>query len=228
MVISVIQIVYLKTYVITDVSFIVLIIDNLWIVGDSLIHWVAHYLLPWGETAINLHLPKRRVTWKGFRGGHLSDVPFIIQQSINRYNGTWNWHAPVVVILHMGGNDLTQLDIVRFKRTLELVVYECRRMLPNTFLIWSDILPRFSYRGACSQKAIERKRKDLNKMARALILAHEGRVIKHPTFLWNSRNLFSADGVHLGRLGQKLFTGNLRKGLHFFRKNPEALVYPAC
>ena len=100
-VISVIQIVYLKHInVITDVFFIVLMLDNLRIVDDSLIHWAVHYLLPWGETALNLHLPKRRVTWKGFPGRHLSDVPFIIQQSINRYNGTWNWPMPVVAIAY--------------------------------------------------------------------------------------------------------------------------------
>ena len=208
----------------------VLYLENIWIVGDSIIHWAAHYLLPWGEAALNLHLP-HRVTWKGLRGAHLWDLPLFIFESLSRNHcGTCPWpcrHAPTFVVLHVGTNDLISIDLVCFKHMLVDMVAQCRSLLPYSTLIWSDILPRHWYQGARSQSSVELKRKTVNKTARAIVLAGGGKVIKHANINWASRSLFRDDYLHLDILGQFLFTNNLREALHFFYRFPGALVYQA-
>ncbi|XP_072021493.1 uncharacterized protein [Amphiura filiformis] len=196
--------------------------DIIWIVGDSLIYWAAQYLLPWGESALNLHLRNRRVTWKGYRGGHLADVPAIITESMSRLGGS---HVPAVVIIHMGTNDLVGLDLLAFKHLLESVIAECKRLLPNTIFMWSGIIPRHFYKGARSQKGIDEKRKEVNKIAKRILARSEGRVIRHDNFRWDMSYLFRDDDVHLDILGQDQFTGNLRRALHFFLRHPEELEY---
>lgn len=207
------------------------IIDNVWILGDSLIHWAAHYLLPWGEAALNLHL-NSRVTWKGLRGGHLTDLPLYLYDSlVNRHCGACDWpcirHAPSFVVIHMGTNDLTTLSTLGFKFTLAEILAECQFLLPHSVIVWSDILPRHFYRGAWSQSSMEVKRKAVNSTARAMVLASGGKVIRHDNIQWYTRCLFRSDLVHLDVLGQHFFTDNLGAALRYFSRYPLEQIYRA-
>ena len=172
---------------------------------------------------MNMHLPHRRVTWKGYRGGRLADVPGRIFESISNPFGTRQ--APCAAILHVGTNDLINLDLIQFKVLMQAVISECARLLPDTIFIWSDILPRFFYKGARSQKAIEVKRKEVNRMGRKLISGMDiGRVVRHTNISWDSP-FFRDDGVHLNETGQQVFTTNLREALHFFWSNPDVFQF---
>ena len=152
-----------------------------------------------------------------------------IFDSLFRYGGTCQWRVPRVVIIHMGTNDLIDLDIVQFKWLIEAVLLRCRQMLPDTIFIWSDILPRAFYQGARSQKGIDQKRKHVNKAAVGLFARIEGRVIKHSNMHWYDQCLFRDDDVHLDVWGQHIFTTNLRRALFFFLRNPDELVFnPGC
>ena len=180
-----------------------------------MIHWAAHYLLPWGEAAINLQLDMR-VTWKGLHGGHLADLPLFIFEALDRHHCgacSWPcWHPPTYVVMHMGENDLITLDKLGFKHLLSSVISECRRLLPFSVIVWSDILPRQHYIGAKCQSAIESKRKAVNKTAHALMYAVGGKVIKHAI---------------LEVCGQFQFTESLQGALLFFRRFPGASTYEA-
>jgi len=210
-------------------SFLI-IVDIIWIVGDSIVHWAAHYLLPWGEAALNLHLDSR-VSWKGLRGGHLTDLSLYLYDSLVRNHcGSCDWpcvHAPSFVVIHMGTNDLTTLDTMGFKFTLEDVIAECQFLLPHSIIVWSDILPRHFYKGAWSQPSMERKRKNVNRTARAIVLSNGGKVIRHDNIQWYLRSLFRSDLLHLDVFGHHLFTENLGAALKFFSRYPLEQIYRA-
>lgn len=206
-------------------------IGKVWIVGDSIVFWAAHYLVEQGEHALNLRLPVT-VTWKGLRGAHLSAIPSIIYQALVRHHAgsecAWPCsHAPRHVVLHVGTNDVLSLDLIQFKLECERVLAECRRLLPFAVIVWSDILPRHWYEGACSQSAVDKKRKSMNKTARSIVWGYGGVVIKHANFNWACRSLFREDFVHLDIFGQFLLTNNLRKGLQHFLRDQTAYVYRA-
>ena len=204
--------------------FFIIYIEAIWIVGDSMVYWAARFLLPGGERWLNLHLSNFTVTWKGERGAHLTSVPDVLAESSQNYIDR-GWYAPRVVVIHMGGNDLQSLDIIQFKNLLEELLLQCKQILPHTFFIWSDILPRHHYQGARSQKGMDIKRKSLNKTARQLFLANEGRVIRHGNIHWSNICLFREDSIHLSDLGNQMFTNNLMEALNLFRNNPDVLVY---
>ncbi len=150
--------------------------------------------------------------------------------SIIFIRGAWQgpcWHAPRFVVLHMGTNDLISRDKVQLKHLLQCVISECKRLLPYSVIIWSDILPRHFYVGAWSQSSIESKRKSVNKTAHALVWANGGKVIKHRNFHWSNQGLFRDDFVHLSVYGQFLFTGNLQNALHFFNRYTSEQTFEA-
>ena len=98
--------------------------------------------------------------------------------------------------------------------------------LTNIFFVWSDIVARHHYKGVRSQKGVELKHKSINKTACCLFLANEGRVIRHDNIHWSDVSLLRGDNVHLKNCGNCIFTNNLRRALHLFRRYPEELVYP--
>ena len=143
--------------------------------------------------------------WKGKGGAGINDI-FYLLEDLGRSHP-----PPALLILHFGTNDLVRVDEYGLRMKVAAMLQDCASMLPLTTIFWSDILPRVVYQGARSQPALERKRRTINKWARAQS-AKLTRVfsLHHPQFTWDDFSLFLADGVHLSRLGNGVFTANLR------------------
>ena len=70
-------------------------------------------------------------------------------------------------------------------------------MFPESCMVWSDVLPRATYRGAVSNAKVEKARKSLNTAMKSFMPKINGICIHHQNIQWNSHHLFRNDGVHM-------------------------------
>ena len=90
-----------------------------------------------------------------------------------------------------------------------------KQKLPNTKIIWSQILPRENWRYSDNSKAMNRVRIRLNCAVATLAIILNGGYIKYPDLVLSSTALWSVDGVHLSDLhvGNDLFLNTLHSAL---------------
>ena len=51
---------------------------------------------------------------------------------------------PTYLMIHCGGNDIAgNSNSITLRHTIESDLFTLSRMLPNTILVWSQIIPRF-------------------------------------------------------------------------------------
>jgi hypothetical protein len=79
------------------------------------------------------------------------------------------------------------------------------KMLPNSLLIYSQILPRKKWRYNSNLKAMERARKRLNIGIRTYYYLQDGH-----------KALYADDGVHLSFWGNVIFINAIQCGLEHF------------
>ena len=74
---------------------------------------------------------------------------------------------PVMLIIHLGSNDLVRLDEYALRQRVSVMLRDCAAWCPTMTIVWSDVLPRVFYFGAFSQPALERNRCTINRWARS-------------------------------------------------------------
>ena len=150
----------------------------------------------------NLPIPVR-IT--GRPGLHIEQLLDLLDRGIREV-------APAFLVLHLGANDIGRLDLKQWICELTIAIYYIRARWPDTFLVWSDMLPRSHWRNGSSAKGAENARKRNQRRARHLIYQEGGAVIHHPLIQANV-NLLQSDGVHLTDCGQAVFQDDLEAGL---------------
>ena len=80
--------------------------------------------------------------------------------------------------------------------------------LPNSSIVWSQILPRTNRRYSESRNSMMTCRLGINSAIASFVLKNGGHYIKYPDILPNSTYL-KEDGVHLTDLGNDIFLNNL-------------------
>ena len=61
----------------------------------------------------------------------------------------------IVFHIHVGTNDLVQLNFFAIRQTLASLLMECKDMFLHTRLVWTCILPHLFYYGARSQQSMK-------------------------------------------------------------------------
>ena len=92
---------------------------------------------------------------------------------------------------------------------LRIMITYIRARLPTTLILWSDMLPRKTWRNAKSHKAAEKARKLLQRRARAEVGKEHGAVIRHCI----TEAHLCSDGVHLSDEGQERFLLDFELGI---------------
>lgn len=185
-----------------------------WIIGDSIVRWA-------GLTKVQLE-GGGEVYWNGISGARLAGVD----------NRLRNYLAvrpvPSTIILHLGTNDIFTEPSWRIRARLAENVSSIRELLPNTRLIWSDIIPRLFYYGETTPGAGKRVTRNINGYARGVCAAvGNAHTISHSSALAPSQyRLFRRDGLHLSDEGLSVFRANLSSALIFFNQNPGANSFP--
>ena len=86
-------------------------------------------------------------------------------------------------------------------------------LFPETCIVWSDILPRATYRGARSNAKIEKARKSLNNAMRLFMPQINGQIIHHRNIQWDAHHLYRRDGVHLNSTGNDVLLANITNAM---------------
>ena len=190
-----------------------------WIIGDSIVKRAG---------GSNAHLNGGGQTiWSGFSGAKCTGLVHRISKMMYRSR------YPTTIILHVGTNDIfydKRGDLV--KRVEENLV-GLRQLLPQTRIIWSDIIVRLAYSQEKKKGAGKDTARAMNKRAHKVCRKKIGNahVIVHSDILSPAlRNIdspvYQYDGTHPSDYGLLHFRQKLANALLYFNANPTAFCYP--
>lgn len=136
---------------------------------------------------------------------------------------------PSYLIIQLGSNDLGKGKscglIVDIKRDIGRI----RLLLPNTRIIWSEILMRRYWHVAKGDgKIIEKIRKRVNCAVNNFIKNEGHYVIKHPNIRASEIELYRFDGTHLSDIGNDIYLNNLQGALETFVTSPNTKSFPVA
>ena len=146
--------------------------------------------------------------WWQWRGG----------LTLNRLNGHIRTlirleDTPNYIVIHIAGNDIGNVRVGYLLYLLVNFMSWLSHEMPNTEIIWSQILPRKTWRYSNNTKSMEDCRRKLNSSLGRYMVRHDDYYIKYPDI--KPDNIFiSSDGVHLTKLGNRIcfeyFAGGVR------------------
>ena len=150
------------------------------------------------------------MVWAGLPGMKISALVPLVQAMVNCFG------LPHALVIHCGGNDIGMGSIREVLKHLIYATFIVSKMLPNSLLIYSQILPRTKWRYNSNLKAMERARKRINRGIRTYYYKSNTKVITHADLQDGHKALYADDGVHLSFLGNDIFINAIQCGLEQF------------
>ncbi|XP_077209517.1 uncharacterized protein LOC143845196 [Paroedura picta] len=178
-----------------------------WILGHSYVFWAGRYAgrAGWGE---NLGLGDGvHIDWIGRRGMLWTALLETVRRRLSLTG------PPAVLVLHLGGNDLTKMTRVDLKFLIKTDLAALQQLLPNTHLIWSDIVQRRAWRGASSVGKVNRSARKINRAIGKWAAVSGARVIHHFGIVKEDETFYRPDGVHLSDWGMEVWLHDVRATL---------------
>lgn len=163
------------------------------------------------------------VLWIPKRGLHFEGLKALL------YSELASKPAPKYLIVHVGANDIRDINIKDFDNLLAKDFDEIAQFLPDTILVWSDMLTRLKWGenvGLAEIKALEIKRKRLNRCARDKVCSWGGKFIRHVDIFHLRTDLFYTDGIHLSDRGNDIFLNVLQASIETFMLYPHVQAFP--
>ena len=195
--------------------------SSVWIIGSSIVR-DAYFRSLHRPDGPGLGLAEFGigVYWEHQSGMRLCNVLELATYMKNFYP------LPDLLVLHCGGNDIGFKPMVEVTWEAKTICDQLKSLLPHTILVWSQILPRKSWRYIAMTSVAERSRKRINSCISTYYINRGGRTVKYPD-ITNDFRLFKADGVHLSVLGCDLMLNNLSGAVYAFL-NSSDVVFPLC
>ena len=177
-------------------------------------------------SALNLQIKGGgSVSWQGSESVQLDGMCDLLVKSLQECQ------APTTVLLHFGMNDLFETTSWAICRLIKESLSFIRYLLPNTRIIWSDILPRAYYYKEENVGVAYRLLARVNRHAHTACCGLTNTYfVKHrhnfytgdPSF----RSLFIWDGTHLSPKGEECLVQNWSDALCFFNEHPAEKGFP--
>jgi hypothetical protein len=95
---------------------------------------------------------------------------------------------------------------------IEIDLLRLHMLLPQTKIIWSEILQRRYWHTAISGKAIEKWRKRVNLAVRNIVSSIQRYAIRHQNISAKEINSYRNDGTHLSDIGLRVYNRFPRDG----------------
>ncbi|XP_047668405.1 uncharacterized protein si:dkeyp-121d4.3 isoform X3 [Tachysurus fulvidraco] len=181
-------------------------VKNVWICGHSLVFW-AEKRATSPEIGMQLGMDPNtvRIWWKGVQGMIWQQLlPQLLQLKDN-------WPKPDVILIHLGGNDLGKMTPETFVLAVKNDLVSLKSIFPECHLVWSDILPRKSWRHSNDSTAVNNMRQAINKTIRGIMAELGGSSLTHDNIMPKvDSGLYRPDGVHLSGKGIDTFNLNMQ------------------
>ena len=212
---------FLKLFYLIRKLYLFHLLTDIWLIGDSL---VSHLEEDSAAVQGSCDLP-HRIRWLGQGGMHWTQLKASFQRAMLFCND------PTSIIIHLGGNDLVTVTQSRMIKRMKKDLRYISSVYPSARLIWSDILPRTSWRGVVNTpeklKTLDNKRKRINRAGRQITrtLPHGYSIIHELDS--STSGLFKTDGVHLTLIGNAIFLNTFEEALVAFSSHPDNRVYNA-
>lgn len=197
------------------------ILTDVWIVGSSLIHWAKVHACQAKTPNLNLGHMGVRINWMGQSGMRWKQLVPRIKEELKVKT-----KPPAICVIHVGSNDLVDVPFCNLIRHVEGDLEIIHSLMPNTVIVWSNILTRLFWFGAKNLKSIENCRARVNRKGRQITIDRcQGRAIYHDDISFDRTDLFRYDGTHLSRKGNVLFLSHFGNALHAFIVENKTLYY---
>ena len=187
--------------------------DRTWIVGDSIVKGAGfhHCQLKGSGTSY----------WLGEGGAKLVRIPNLVKSSLSLYP------FPTTLIVHAGTCDLFSVPLFDVRQRILDTLTTLRNMLPNTRIIWSDVLQRRYYHRedepGCGKSCLITINKFAFKVCKSIGNAC---VARHYKVIFPAdRSLYHRDGLHLSDKGSAVFRNSLQRALLYFNEFPEEVSF---
>ncbi len=182
--------------------------------GDSIVKWA-------GEGSFQLQGGGETV-WLGWSGLRLKGFSDRVRQEL------YHNPRPTTLIIHVGTNDIFRTKCKVARKRIRDNLQDIRNMLPQTRIIWSEILPRLFYYRERRAGAGNSVRDKLNTHAQKVCMeVIHGKIIWHgdlfPAFC---HEYYRYDGVHLEGQGNFRLIQNFENALLYFNAFPSAFEFP--
>ena len=175
--------------------------------GDSIPYWAGEYAVERGIPNLSLP-PEWSLGWYARRG--MSWEQFIHELQLR----VLFQPAPKVILIHLGGNDLCSLSLLRIFNLIRRGIHYLSGAYPSAHFLWVDILQRLHWTDTYGGDVlIERKRLRVNRFGRQLVtsLLH-GHTLEHDID-YNTPGFFRPDGTHLSHIGLAMYLDATRDAL---------------
>lgn len=133
---------------------------------------------------------------------------------------------PKYLILHCGGNDICAYGYTMVSAILDCknAITEIQTKMPQTMIIWSQILPRLSWRNHPDNRVVNRTRVRVNSCLSTFVIKNGGAYVRYFDIVEDSQ-LFKPDDTHLSTIGTEIMLNTLSAGISYFleKRGP---VYP--
>ncbi|XP_052006774.1 uncharacterized protein LOC127660519 isoform X13 [Xyrauchen texanus] len=191
-------------------------IKNVWICGHSLVFWAEKRATsPEFGMQLGMHPDSVRIWWKGVQGMKWEQLlPLLLQLKDN-------WPKPDVLIVHLGGNDISTTAPEVFIETVKKDLTSIKSIFPECLLVWSDILQRQTWRGTEDSKEMEIFRMAINDSIHQVMAELGGSSLSHGN-IRTSLGLYRPDGIHLSGKGIDTFNLNLQDFLEKWESEIES------
>ncbi|XP_053476726.1 uncharacterized protein si:dkeyp-121d4.3 isoform X3 [Ictalurus furcatus] len=181
-------------------------VKNVWICGHSLVFW-AEKRATSPEIGMQLGMDPNsvRIWWKGVQGMTWQQLlPQLLQLKDN-------WPKPDMILIHLGGNDIGKMTPEAFVLAVKKDLISLKSIFPQCFLVWSDILPRKSWRHSDDSMSVNNMRQAINKTVRGIMAELGGSSLAHDNIIPRlDSGLYRPDGVHLSGKGIDTFNLNMQ------------------
>ncbi|XP_051946477.1 uncharacterized protein LOC127618202 isoform X2 [Xyrauchen texanus] len=188
---------------------------NVWICGHSLVFWAEKRATsPEFGMQLGMHPDSVRIWWKGVQGMKWEQLlPLLLQLKDN-------WPKPDMLIIHLGGNDISTTAPEAFVDTVKKDLTSMKSIFPECLLVWSNTLPRQTWRGSEDGKEIDIIRTAINDSIHQIMTEHGGSALSHNN-IKPDLGLYRPDGVHLSGKGIDTFNLNLQDFLEKWESETE-------
>ncbi|XP_071131748.1 uncharacterized protein [Mytilus edulis] len=193
----------------------------IWFVGSSIVYWAqTNAKTRHGGPNIGLQSRGVYIRWFGKRGMLWNDFNAKVLHAVEKFS------PPAMIVIQLGSNDLVKVKTLELIQNIERDILRLHLLLPNTRIVWSEMLMRRYWHGATDGKAIERSRKRVNSAINNYVLNDGHCVIQHPNIRAQELNLYRYDGTHLSDIGYNIYLNNIQGGIETFLSSPKIRRFP--